>query len=262
MWDRSDNIRSALTFSNFHVIAIPPVSHQLGVVGRGGGFNLFVITYNHAVYFQRTYVYTVGKSSMGIWGLIPFWQQCYLFSFYHTKQFSPRFKSPLAFLKYNMIISLRSICILNANCDVSISVLSLRTAKGPISLYICFPRYGWILHFPSCQSSLTLCLTSFLPSSVYSTIFVSLHIFQLPFSLSPPRSPPTHPLCRPHLCVALIDIAVCFRSRVNEECALGRGVDHLSAFILVEVSHSWLTWPAEWNHTLSSAACDLFPRNV
>lgn len=37
-------------------------------------------------------------------------------SFYLAQQFSSRFKSLLAFLKYKMIISLRSMHILNANC--------------------------------------------------------------------------------------------------------------------------------------------------
>lgn len=62
------------------------------------------------------------------------------------------------------------------------------------------------------------------------------------------------PLSGSHLRIALVHVAVRFWSRVNEQRALGCRVDHLSALVLVGVSRSWLTWPARWNHTLSSAS--------
>lgn len=70
-------------------------------------------------------------------------------------------------------------------------------------------------------------------------------------------------LCRSHRCIALVDIAVCFRPRVDEEGALGCGVDLFSALILIGVAYSWLTGPAWRNQILSSTFTflDSFPNN-
>lgn len=190
---------------------------------------------------------------MGIWGFIIPRPDSTLLSvfFYHTQQFSSRFRSLLASLKYKMIISLWSMCILNANCEVLIYVPSLCTAKGFISLSIHFPCYGWILHF----LSFTPCLTSFLPSSIYSAFSVSLHIFPTaPFSLSRPTAPFIPSLSSSYRCIALIDMAVCFRSRVDEEGALGCRVDLFSALILIGVAYCWLTGPI-WRNQILSSTC-------
>lgn len=195
----------------------------------------------------------IKPASVGMWGFITPHPDSTLLSvfFYLTQQFSSRFKSLLAPIKYKMIISLQSMCILNANCEVSIYVPSLCTAKDFISLSIHFPCYGWILHF----LSFTPCLTSFVPSSVYSAFSLCLCIFsQLPFSLfSHPALPFLPPLCWSYRRITLIDIAVCFRSRVDEEGALGRRVDLFSALVLVGGAYSWMTGPTQKNQILSSA---------
>lgn len=81
------------------------------------------------------------------------------------------------------------------------------------------------------------------PPSVYPAFSVSLHVFSIAlFSFS-------HSAYRR---IALVDIAVCFRSRVDEEGALGCGVDLFSALILIGVACSWPTGPAWRNQILSS----------
>lgn len=155
--------------------------------------------------------------------------------FYFAQQFSSRFKSLLAFLKYKMINLLRSMCILNANCEVLIYVPSLTQPKVSL-VYLSillvmaeFPTSSSVrsLHSLSKLFSLLIYLLNLLCVSAYSLNCPFLFI-------------PLHP-SRSYRCIALVDIAACFRSRVDKEGALCSGVDLFSALILIGVDYSWLT---------------------
>lgn len=162
--------------------------------------------------------------------------------FYLPKQFSSGSNARWPFLKYKMIISRRSMRIFNANCEVLINVPSLCSPKGFISLSIHFPYYVRIPDFLFCQIS-SPSTNLFPPHHLFTHPSPCLHFFQLP-SLSPSR------FC--YRCTGLIDVALCFRSRVDEEGALSSGVDLFSALILIRISLTWLTWPARRNHSLSA----------
>lgn len=55
-----------------------------------------------------------------------------------------------------------------------------------------------------------------------------------------------------HRCVSFIGVAVRLRSRVDEEGALGRHINLLSALVLIGGAHSRLAGPAKKSQTLSS----------
>lgn len=98
------------------------------------------------------------------------------------------------------------------------------------------------------------------PSSVYPAFSVSLHVFSIAlFSFSHPALPFLPPLSRSYRRIALVDVVVCFRSRVDEEGVLGCGVDLFSALILIGAACSWLTGPAWRNQILSSTFTFLIP---
>lgn len=145
--------------------------------------------------------------------------------------------SSLALIKYKMIIYLRSICILNANCEVLIDVPSLCTAKDFISLSIFLAMDSLLnsplpLHHP---------LPNLFPPIIclLSLLSVLLRIFSFAlFTFSCPALPFLPSLLWSYRRITLIDIAVCFRSRVDEEGALCCCVDLFPALILIGVAYS------------------------
>lgn len=156
-----------------------------------------------------------------------------------------------------MIISPGSMCILNANCEVSIRIPSPRMAKGVYSIILPFPSLCLNLRLPFLTDPFTPPIHPALPLSspllfTYLIILLSLYTFSpLLSSLYPSSSSsPLYPSLRSHHCVALVDTAVWFRSRVDEEGALGCGVDLLSALIPVGAAPSRLTGPAWGGHIL------------
>lgn len=91
-------------------------------------------------------------------------------------------------------------------------------------------------------------LTLLFPSFVYSASSTRPCIFLiLPFSLffsSRALRVPPHPRFRwSHRCVCFIDVAVCLRSGVDEQGALGRRVNPLSALVLIGGTRSRVTGP-------------------
>lgn len=182
-------------------------------------------------------------------------------SFYPTKQFSSRFKSLLAFLKHKMIISQRSICILNANWTLRYrSMFHLRAQQKVPLVYLSI--FLVMAEFSTSSSARSphprpnlfprlICLFNLLCVSAYFFSCPFLFLL-LPLSLRLPRS---------YRRIALVGIAVCFRPRVNEEGALGCGVDLFFALIAIGVSHSWLTWPA-WRNQIMSSTWFVSPRVV
>lgn len=109
--------------------------------------------------------------------------------------------------------------------------------------------------FPFCllwlNSPLPLLARSFQP---LHNLFSSFHLFIQPFlclyifsialfsSLHPTLLFPL--FSHSYHSITLIDVAIRFRSRVDEEGAFGDGVDLLFALILIRVAYSWLTGPA------------------
>lgn len=140
-----------------------------------------------------------------------------------------------------------SICILNANCEVLISVPSLCTSKGSISSSI-FPVMAEFSTSFSVRSHHPPSHLFPPPPSVYSAL---LCLSAALFSLSHPSLSFLPPLSRSYRCIALVDPAVCFGPRVDEEGALGCGVDLFPALILVGVAVGRLSGPARNDRIVS-----------
>lgn len=86
-----------------------------------------------------------------------------------------------------------------------------------------------------------------------SLLSVSLHTFPVALlTVSHPALPFLLPLDWSYHRITFIGIAVCFRSRVDEEGALSRRVDLFSALVLIGGASSWLTGPAQKNQIFSS----------
>lgn len=85
-----------------------------------------------------------------------------------------------------------------------------------------------------------ICLLSLLHAPLHFSHFALFTFFFIPRSLLPPL-PRTPSFRWSHRCVSFID--VCLRSGVDEQGALGRGVNPLSALVLIGGAGSRVTEP-------------------